>query len=51
MLSKIEKTILVRALEIRARQGEEPEHAVRTYKKLTEEEQKEILKLMEQKEG
>ena len=46
MLSKIEKTILIRALDIRKKQGEDPKTAIQDYKKQTDNEKDEILALM-----
>lgn len=43
MISQITKNIIIRALEIRVKNGEDPEAILKNYKNLTEDEKKEIL--------
>lgn len=49
MLGNIQKSIILRALKIRMDQGENPKEILESYAKLTEEEKKEILKIIEGK--
>ena len=43
MLSNIQKNIIIRALRIRQRNGENPEEAIKDYYRLSSEEQIEVL--------
>lgn len=45
MLSNIQKNIIIRALEIRTAQGEEPEKVLEGYRNLSTDEKEEILKM------
>ena len=47
MLSNIQKNILVRALRIRQKSGENPAEAIKSYVKLTDQEQEEVLAELE----
>ena len=47
MISQITRNIIIRALEIRKRNGEDPEKVLKGYKNLTEEEKKDILSEVE----
>ena len=47
MISQIGKNIIIRALEIRKKQGESPEEVLEGYKNLTEEEKGSILSEIE----
>lgn len=49
MLSNIQRNIIIRALRIRKRKGEEPADILEGYKNLTEEEKAEILVVLEEK--
>lgn len=48
MISGIKKNIIIRALEIRKNQGEEPADILEGYKNLTEEEKAELLEALEE---
>ena len=48
MLSNIQRNIIIRALRIRKRQGEEPADILEGYKNLTEEEKAELLEALEE---
>lgn len=43
MLSNIQKNIIIKAVRIRMERGEEPEEILRSYPRITKEEQAEIL--------
>ena len=49
MLSTIQKNIIRRALEIRQERGEKPEEAILSYTRLSEDERKEILERVSEK--
>lgn len=46
MLNDIQKTIIVRSLQIRKNRGEDPSTIISSYLNLTEDEKVEILKLI-----
>ncbi|XBX05210.1 hypothetical protein QMP26_33000 [Enterocloster clostridioformis] len=48
MLSNIQRNIIIRALQIRKNQGEEPADILEGYKSLAEEEKAELLKALEE---
>ena len=48
MIGNIQKSIIIRAMRIRKEAGEDPEKILKGYKNLTEEERKEILRVVEQ---
>lgn len=48
MISGIKKNIIIRALEIRKNQGEEPADILDGYKNLTDEEKAELLEALEE---
>lgn len=51
MLSNIQRNIIIRALQIRMNQGEEPADILEGYKNLTEEEKAEILVVLKNRKG
>ena len=48
MLSNIPRNLIIRALQIRKNQGEEPADILEGYKNLTEEEKAELLEALEE---
>lgn len=46
MLSNIQKSIIIRAVQIRMRNGEDTEEILNSYTKLTDEEREEIKTMM-----
>lgn len=48
MLSNIQQNIIIRALQIRKNQGEEPADILEGYRNLTEEEKAELLEALEE---
>ena len=48
MLSNIQRNIIIRALQIRTNQGEEPADILEGYKNLTDEEKAELLEALEE---
>lgn len=48
MLSNIQRNIIIRALQIRKNQGEEPADILEGYRNLTEDEKEEILEALEE---
>ena len=51
MLSNIQRNIIIRALQIRKSQGEEPADILDGYRNLTEDEKEEILVVLKNREG
>lgn len=51
MLSNIQRNIIIRALQIRKNQGEEPADILEGYKNLTEDEKAEILVVLKNRKG
>ncbi len=48
MLSNIQRNIIIRALQIRKNQGEEPADILEGYRNLTEDEKEEILETLKE---
>ena len=48
MLSNIQRNIIIRALQIRKNQGEEPADILEDYRNLTEDEKEEILETLKE---
>ena len=48
MIGNIQKSIIIRVMRIWKEAGEDPEKILKGYKNLTEEERKEILRVVEQ---
>ncbi|CCY00679.1 putative uncharacterized protein [Enterocloster bolteae CAG:59] len=48
MLSNIQRNIIIRALQIRMNQGEEPADILEGYRNLTEDEKEEILETLKE---
>ncbi|MFQ8729050.1 MAG: hypothetical protein ACLSAC_00305 [Enterocloster bolteae] len=51
MLSNIQRNIIIRALQIRKSQGEEPADILDGYRNLTEDEKEEILVVLKNRKG
>lgn len=51
MLSNIQRNIIIRALQIRKNQGEEPAGILDGYRNLTEDEKAEILVVLKNRKG